>query len=123
MGMAIWIIFCLFCSIGMVQCGYWLYEALKAPETSRCGCRVVPLYNDADALESRIRQAVREHCRNNDCAESLLMVDMGLGEECRGICERLAEDSGVFYLCGESELPAVLRELGRPAVQPRENAV
>lgn len=123
MGMAIWIFFCLFCSVGMVQCGTWVYEAIKGPETTRCGCRVVPLYDDPEGLESRIRLAVKGHCRNNDCAEALLMVDMGLGEECRQICERLAEDSGVFYLCTEKELPGLLRELARPAVQPFENAV
>jgi hypothetical protein len=117
MEMAIWIIFCLFCSVGMVQCGYWVYEAIKGPETSRCGCRVVPLYNDPEGLESRIRLAVQEHCRDKDCCEALLMVDMGLGEECRQICERLAEDSGVFYLCGETEIPGVLRALKEP---PRE---
>jgi hypothetical protein len=117
MEMAMWVFFCLFCSVGMVQCGAWFLDAIKSPDSTRCGCRVVPLYDDPEALESRIRLAVREHCRNRDCCEALLMVDMGLGEECKKICERLAGDSGMFYLCGETELTDVLRELGG---QPRE---
>lgn len=111
MEMAVWILFCFFASIGLVQCGLWLRDAFVRRPCERPGCRVVPLYDDADRLEQRMRDAISPVWQS--MGERVLLVDMGLGEECTKICDRLMCDAGGVYIC---ELP----ELGE-AVQRLDN--
>jgi hypothetical protein len=108
----------------MVTCGFWVFDALRFGRAKHCGCRVVPLFDEPERLEARIRQAVNN---GRDCAEPTVLVDMGLGEECRQICERLSEETGMFYICGEAELCDALRRLegvfGYQDLQMPENIV
>ncbi len=113
MEMALWILFCLFCSVGMVRCGYWLFETLRLPGYPTCGYCVVPLYDDPERLEAHVRMAVRKFENGGGCAEPILLVDMGLEDECRHICDRLCEEMGLFYICTEAELGGVIRQLDK----------
>ncbi len=111
MEMALWILFSLFCSVGIVRCGYWLFETLNLPGYQRCGYCVVPLYDDPERLEAQVRLAVEKYKNGGYCSEPVLLADMGLGDECKRICESLCEEMGVLYICEESELGGVIRQL------------
>lgn len=109
--MIVWILFCLFSSVGMVQCGFWLADAFKTPKNLRRGYHVIPLYDRADELEAQIRFGASQHnlpCRDG---ELVLLVDMGLEEECQQICEKLTQDMGGIYICAEKDLADTIREL------------
>lgn len=109
MEMMLWILLCLFASVGIVQCGIWLFEAFKKPCRIRCGYHVIPLWDDPDGLEAQIRlnfSKIRQHG-----GEIILLADMGLGEECREICERLLWELDCVYICDINELPGVIKSL------------
>lgn len=105
MEMTIWILFCLFASIGFVQCGVWLREMLCARPKPHAGYRVIPLYNDAEHLEGRLRYVLSLPRRDG---EYVLLVDMGLSGESQEICNRLIRESCEVYICDKDELVKTL---------------
>lgn len=110
MEMAVWILFCLFSSIGLVQCGIWFRDAFVGHMRERRSYHVIPLYDDAGSLEQRVRRAV-SLARADGGDEHILLVDMGLGEECVKICEKLLHGIGGVYICALSELEDTIRRL------------
>jgi hypothetical protein len=84
--------------------------ALRAEKRPQ-GLHVLPVYDGAEELESITRAEIKRH---RDCGLGcmpILLVDMGLGEECRQICEKLAADSGAYFIHAGADLGVVVREL------------
>lgn len=111
MGMIAWILFCLFFSVGLVQCGFWLVEAFKTSENLRRGYHVIPLYDNADELEAQIRFAMSQLRNAGTDGEFILLADMGLGDECLQICEKLMYGVGGIYICEGKDLETTIRRL------------
>lgn len=111
MGMIVWILFCLFSSVGLVQCGFWLAEAFKEHESLHRGYHVIPLYDNADKLEAQIRFGMSQLQSAGLDGEFVLLADMGLGDECRQICENLMRGVGGIYICEGKDLDATIRQL------------
>lgn len=108
MEMALWILFCFFASVGLVQCGYWVAETLKRPRDFRSGYHLIQLYDEPEQIEMQLRYAlsqIRRDCR--DC-EQVILVDMGLGDECQKICENLTLGIGGVYICNPDEIADML---------------
>lgn len=99
MEMMLWILFCLFASVGLVQCGFWLTEALKRPGAFRRGYHLIPLYDEPGQLEAQLRSLLSRIRRDNCGCEQIIMVDMGLGEECQKICDKLTLGISGMYIC------------------------
>lgn len=108
MEMALWILFCFFASVGLVQCGYWFSEMLKHPRDFRCGYHLIQLYNEPEQIEMRLRYALSQIRRDSRDYGQVLLVDMGLGEECLQICEKLTLGIGGVYICKPHEIVDML---------------
>lgn len=113
MQMIAWIMFCLFASIGLVQCGIWLREMIGRPEKLRVGYHVIPMYDDVEKLEIQLRYALSQIRRRGADGGYVLLVDMGLGEESQKICDKLILGAGEVYICDKSELPEMIEHLDR----------
>lgn len=110
MGMAAWILFCMFASIGLVQCGFWLADAFGGRDRTQPLYHVIPVYDEPEQVEARVRSSLASLRKHRTAGEAVLIVDMGLKGECRQICDRLAcEDLGA-YICEKERLAAVIEE-------------
>ncbi len=115
MGMALWILFCLFSSIGLVQCAFWVLEALKKPEKICRGYHVIPLCNDPEKIEAQIRFGLARIRLSGLDGESVLLVDMGICEECREICAKLTNGICGVYICEADKLCETIAGLNSEA--------
>lgn len=110
MDMALWILFCLFASVGLVQCGYWVAEIFKRPQGFRHGYHLVQLYDEPDSIEMHMRYALSQIRRDSSDHEQVILVDMGLGEECQKICENLTSGMGGIYICEPHEIAGIITD-------------
>lgn len=108
MEMALWILFCFFASVGLVQCGYWFAGMLKRPRDFRSGYHLIQLYDDPEQIEMRLRYALSLIRRDSRDYEQVILVDMGLGDECKKICENLTIGTGGVYICNPNEISDIL---------------
>lgn len=108
MEMALWIIFCFFASIGLVQCIFWLAETFRHPGEFKCGYYLMPLYDEPEQLEARLRCALSGLRSDSRGCDQVILVDMGLGEECINICEKLTLGIGGVYICDPHEITDIL---------------
>lgn len=109
--MALWILFCLFASVGLVQCGYWVLEMVKGPKGFRRGYHLIPLYDEPEKLEAQIRFGLSQIRHDGSDCEHTVLVDMGIGEESQQICDRLTSGLGGVYICGIDELRDTISKL------------
>jgi hypothetical protein len=107
MEMMLWIFLCLFASVGIVQCGMWFWQSFKKPSDVLRGYRVIPLKDDPDCLEARLRISFTADWRES--GDIILFADMGLGEECRKICEHLLNEMGSACICDISDVPIAIK--------------
>lgn len=56
----------------------------------------------------RLRYALSQIRRDSRDCEQVLLVDMGLGDECRQICEKLTLGIGGVYICEPHEIADIL---------------
>ena len=113
MEMTAWIMLCLFASIGIVQCGVWLTEALKKPPKLRRGYHIIPLYDDTEKLEVQLRYGLSQIRRMGTNGEHILLLDMGMSEESQNICSKMILGIGEIYICGKEELPQTIAHLDK----------
>ena len=111
MEMPIWILFCFFASIGLVQCGIWVADSFKSTKNPRRCYYVIPLYDNAEKLEAQIRYSLSQIRWIGLGGGFIVFVDMGLGEESRKICNRLLADTTGIYICAKAELTDALTRL------------
>ena len=108
MEMMLWIFLCLFASVGIVQCGMWFWQSFKKPTDTLRAYRIVPLQNDPDCLEAKIRLSASTYW---DSGDIILFADMGLEEECRQICEHLLHEFAGARICDISDVPHAIKRL------------
>jgi len=84
----------------------------------RCGglvrgnYRVVTLYDDPVEVEKMINKCLlRMNWHGPDSA--VILVDMGMGEEARAVCERLKKELYASFLCTGDELAETLVRLDK----------
>lgn len=108
MEMSMWILFCFFASVGFVQCAFWLIASIKKREKQPRGYHLIPMYDDAERLESQIRHAFS--LLRND-GEHVLLVDMGLSEELQQMCNNLTLGCGGIYICAKDDIGSAIQSL------------
>lgn len=109
--MALWILVCFFASIGFVQCGFWVAEALRRSDAFQHGYRLIPLYDDPEELEVHLRTVIARIFRESGGCDRIILVDMGMGEECQEICNRLVWGTSGVYICEPATLADTLTKL------------
>lgn len=106
-----WILACLFISVGIVQCIIWAAQLWRYPRNSCHGYYVIPVYDKPELLEEHLRSEIKYIQWNRRRDDIVLLVDMGLREESRQICSLLLRELPYLYCCPAGNLDSVLREL------------
>lgn len=105
------ILLCLFGSIGLVQSIAWLAGLWKKPAAPPTGYHVLSLYNDPAQIEIRLRQELARLRWQGGMSPVVLLADMGLGEECLDVCDRLIQENPGLLRCEAARLGEVIQDL------------
>lgn len=111
------LILCALAAVGLVQCLGWFFTGRKPPKGLRRSYHIVPLYDDPALLESQLRHSMARLSWNGDGGEVVLLVDMGLGEACRALCETLLREYPALVLCTAGQLADTVRALDRAQLE------
>jgi len=120
MHIVLWILLCLFACIGFVYGLGWLVCSAGRPKQSGRAYQVIPLERDPDILEQQLRYEI--HLLRWSAAprpEILILLDTGLGEESKTICQSLIGQLGGVIICDPDELPDLIT--GAEGVLARES--
>ena len=111
MNSALWIVFCLLASMGVVQAVGWLLCTFTKPKKySRRGYYVQSLPNGHAELESQLRYALQCYQWGGGFHGAYIMlVDNGLDEEGRQICEKLLRNTLGVFIVTPQELSDTIR--------------
>lgn len=87
-----WIFISFFAVIGLLEF-FRMIQAFVCRHESKNNLLLIPVGNDSDIeVECRIHSAISE---NSIAEEQVLLLDMGMGDKNRDICNRLCELYGI----------------------------
>ena len=109
MHIVLWILLCLFACVGFVYGLSWLVCSAGRPKQSGRAYQVIPLERDPDILEQQLRYEIQLlRWSATPRLEILILLDTGLGEEARAICQGLIGHLGGVIICEPDELPGLI---------------
>ncbi|MCL2579956.1 MAG: hypothetical protein FWE32_07975 [Oscillospiraceae bacterium] len=109
MHIAFWILLCLLCSIGFVHGLSWLAGNFFRPKHAGSALTVIPLSRDPEAVEQQLRYEFHLlRWSNSARPEMLVLVDTGLCDEAKAICQKLTRPLGGVIVCTPDELPGLI---------------
>lgn len=109
MHIALWILFCLLASVGVVQVIGWLVCALRRPVESYA-FQLLELSNDNEELEEQLRyELFLMRWSASWRPELVLLLDTGLDQEGREICARLTDRAPGIVVCTPEELTGAIK--------------
>lgn len=105
------IFLCLFAAVGLAQCVCWLIARFRPQEAPRV-YQIIPLYDDPAQIEVRLRFGINQ-LEWNCTGDRVILVDMGLGEESRTVCDRFLRRYPGIVLCSPDEVGLMLYHTGQ----------
>lgn len=108
MNTVIWIVLCMLAATGLVQICGWLYCVSLKPRRYNRGYYLLPLPREPDALEEQLRYCLARRRWGGTRGDCLLLLDCGLNEEGRVICDKLLDGAYGVYLCNTDGLAATI---------------
>ena len=111
MHIAFWILLCLLCSIGLVSGLGWVISGFLRPKHAGSALTVIPLSRDLEAIEHQLRYELHLLRWSSSCrCGMLVLVDTGLCDEAKAICQKLTQPLGGVIICTPDELSGLIRQ-------------
>ena len=114
MYIALWILLCLFASIGAVATLSWLVAAICRPAAGASPAyRVIVLEKDVSELEAQLRYQLHlTRWSASPRPEMLILLDTGLDSGCRDITRNMLSASGIVgaMVSTPDELPCLIMQ-------------
>ena len=105
MDIVLWILLCLFASIGAVQALGWLICGLGRPKYTGRAYQVIVLAREPGPLEEQMRYEIHLlRWSTSSRPEALILLDTGLCEESKQVCRNLLRGMDSVIVCTPGEL-------------------
>lgn len=101
----------LFAAIGITQCLNWLIYLCRRLKICRDGWYVIPVYDTPAEIEACLRSSLALLRWNGTSMHTVLLLDMGLGEESLAICERFIRQNPGLILCDREQVGTMIEKL------------
>ena len=109
MHIVLWILLCLFASIGAVHAYSWLVCGFDRPKGIGRAYRVVRLEHEPTRLENQLYYEIRLLQWGSSAGYTPhILLDTGLDEKCKQICQSLLSELGMAIICDPDELMAII---------------
>lgn len=110
MDTVLWICACTLACIGIgAMIGDWMFARRLKP-FERCWYRLIVLYDNPGQVESVLkRYLLRVTWSGFD--GMVILVDTGMGEAARIVCDRMMSEMYGVFICGESEIAQTIKKL------------
>jgi len=113
MDIVLWILLCLFASVGAVQVLGWLICGLGRPKYAGRAYQVIVLAREPGPLEEQMRYEIHLlRWSTSSRPESLILLDTGLSEESKQVCRNLLRGMDSVIVCTPEELAELFEAQG-----------
>ena len=110
MDIILWICVCTAACMGVAVMLGDFFFVRHCEQKSPGSCQLFALYDDPAEVE-RVLYNCLTKATWAGCRHTILLVDMGMGQQARAVCRRLSAGLYNVVICREDELGQVLRRL------------